>query len=78
MYFITGDEQAQLNRVCLFSFLWCLSCFQRIQGGGRVVLWCWVKKNFQYWGILLIWIIVGQVPTVLAVGESVMVVWLVD
>ena len=36
------------------------------------------KKNFQYWGILLIWIIVGQVPAVLAVGESVMVVWLVD
>ena len=28
--------------------------------------WCWV--NFQYWGILLIWITVGQGSTVLAVG----------
>ena len=35
-------------------------------GGGRVVRWCWV--NFQCQGVLLIWIIVGQGPTALAVG----------
>ena len=28
--------------------------------------WCWV--NFQCWGVLLIWVRVGQGPTVLAVG----------
>ena len=31
------------------------------EGGGRVVQWCWVK--FQYRGVLLIWISVGQGPT---------------
>ena len=31
--------------------------------GGRVVRWCWV--NFQYQGVLLIWIRVGQEPTAL-------------
>ena len=40
----------------------------RIVGGGRVVRWCWV--NFQCRGVLLIWIIVGQGPTVLAVGAG--------
>ena len=35
--------------------------------------WCWV--NFQCWGVLLIWIIVGQGPTVLAVGAG-GVVWM--
>ena len=29
---------------------------------------CWV--NFQCWGVLLTWIIVGQGPIVLAVGAS--------
>ena len=29
---------------------------------------CWV--NFQYWGVLLIWIKVGQGLTVLAVGAG--------
>ena len=29
---------------------------------------CWV--NFQCWGVLLIWIVVGQRPTVLAVGAG--------
>ena len=38
------------------------------QGGGRVVRWCWV--NFQCRGVLLIWIIVGQGPTALAVGAG--------
>ena len=37
-------------------------------GGGRVVRRCWV--NFQCRGVLLIWIIVGQGPTVLAVGAG--------
>ena len=37
-------------------------------GGGRVVLWCWV--NIQCWGLLLIWVRVGQGPTVLAVGAG--------
>ena len=36
--------------------------------GGRVVRRCWV--NFQCWGVLLIWIIVGQGPIVLAVGAG--------
>ena len=30
--------------------------------------WCWV--NLQCWGVLLIWIIVGQGPTALAVGAG--------
>ena len=36
--------------------------------GGRVVQWCLV--NFQCRGVLLIWIIVGQGPTALAVGAG--------
>ena len=36
--------------------------------GGRVVRWCWV--NFQCRGVLLIWMIVGQGPTALAVGAG--------
>ena len=36
--------------------------------GGRVVRWRWI--NFQCRGVLLIWIIVGQGPTVLAVGAG--------
>ena len=34
--------------------------------GGRVVRLCWV--NFQCRGVLLVWMIVGRGPTVLAVG----------
>ena len=30
--------------------------------------WCWV--NFQCWGVLLIWIGVGQGPTAFAVGAG--------
>ena len=41
-------------------------------GDGRVVRWCWV--NFQYRGVLLTWIQVGQGPTALAVGAG-GVVW---
>ena len=36
--------------------------------GGRVVQRCWV--NFQCRGVLLIWIMVGQGPIVLAVGAG--------
>ena len=36
--------------------------------GGRVGRWCWV--SFQCRGVLLVWIIVGQGPTVLAVGAG--------
>ena len=36
--------------------------------GCRVVRWCWVK--FQGRGVLLSWVIVGQVPTVFAVGAG--------
>ena len=39
-----------------------------LPGGGRVMRWCWV--NFQCQGVLLIWIIVGQGPTALAVGAG--------
>ena len=35
---------------------------------GRVVRRCWV--NFQCWGVLLIWIIEGPGPIVLAVGAG--------
>ena len=37
-------------------------------GGGRVVRWCWI--NFQCRGVLVIWIIVGQGPTALAVDSG--------
>ena len=37
-------------------------------GGGQMVQKCWV--NCQCWGVLLIWIIVGQGPIVLAVGAG--------
>ena len=37
-------------------------------GAGWVVRRCWV--NFQCWGVLLIWIIVGQGPVALAVGAG--------
>ena len=33
-----------------------------------MVQWCWV--NFQCWGVILIWIKVGQGPTTLAVGAG--------
>ena len=44
------------------------SCLPYHRGvrGGWVVRWCCV--NFQYWGVLLIWLIVGQGSTTLAVG----------
>ena len=36
--------------------------------GGRVVQWCWV--NFQCRGVLLVWMVLGQRPTALAVGAG--------
>ena len=36
--------------------------------GSRVVRWCWV--NFQCRGVLLIWIIIEQGPTALAIGAG--------
>ena len=44
------------------------SSFFNSLGGGRVVRRCLV--NFQCRGVLLIWIIVGQGPTALAVGAG--------
>ena len=41
-------------------------CIQ--EGGDRVVRRCWVI--FQFRGVLLIWIIVGQGPVALAVGAG--------
>ena len=38
------------------------------QGGGRVERRCWV--NFQCWGVLQVWMIVGQGPIALAVGAG--------
>ena len=43
-----------------------MSCSSQIIGGGRVVRWRWV--SFQFRGVLLIRISVGQGPTVLAMG----------
>ena len=40
----------------------------QINWGGRVVRWCWV--NFQCRGVLLIWFMVVQGPTALAVGAG--------
>ena len=37
-------------------------------GEGLEVRWCWV--NFQCHGVLLIWLVVGQGPTALAVGAD--------
>ena len=44
------------------------SFFLSLGRNGREVRWCWV--NFQCRGVLLIWIIVGQGPTALAVGAG--------
>ena len=46
--------------------------FSQLEAGGRVERWCWV--NLQCRGVLLIWIIVGQGPTALAIGAG-GVVW---
>ena len=53
---------------CVISFLISYSKQSSGKGGGRVARWCWV--NFQCWGVLLIWMRVGQGPTALAVGAG--------
>ena len=47
----------------LIEYCMQMSC---LMVGGRVVRWFWV--NFQFRGVLLIWVIVGQGPIALAVG----------
>ena len=42
--------------------------FHQKVGDGRVVRWS--RVNFQCWGVLLVWIRVGQGPTALAVGAG--------
>ena len=59
------------KKVCIlffFSTIYTKREFTWRHAGGRMVQWCWV--NFQCRGVLLIWIIVGQGPTALAVGVS--------
>ena len=51
----------------LSSFL-SLIFFLSLSGDGRVVRWCWIY--FQFRGVLLIWIRVGQGPTALAVDAG--------
>ena len=55
--------------LCIYSdyTVWAVFLSKYVRGG-RVVRWYWV--NFQRRGILLIWTIVGQGPTVLAVGAG--------
>ena len=45
-----------------------IESFSNLQGGSWVVRWCWL--NFQCRGVLLIWTMVGQGPTALAVGAG--------
>ena len=68
VYCIAFDVVCLIQRTLVITTLFVTKDF----GGGRVVRWCWV--NFQCQGDLLIWIIVRQGPTVLAVGAD-GVVW---
>ena len=61
----SGDKEAQLARKLMHTIK---SSFSKAVRGGRVVRRCWV--NFQCWGVLPTWIIVGQGPIVLAVGAG--------
>ena len=54
------DFMVEYNSISIDRFYHC--------SGGRVVRRCWV--NFQCWGVLVIWIIVGQGPVALAVGAG--------
>ena len=64
----------KIGFLCLYkrikskSVLTFKSVSSRISWDGRVVRWCWV--NFQYRGVLLIWVRVGQGPKALAVGAG--------
>ena len=61
-----GDRRIEISQLenCLHAKI----ALTIVLGGGRVLRWCWV--NFQYRGVLLIWIIVGLWPTALAVGAG--------
>ena len=60
--------------ILIIAFIYCHNVIilpkmtSHVFGGGRVVRRCWV--NFQCWGVLLIWIRVGQGPVALAVGAG--------
>ena len=64
VYCIAFDVVCLIQRTLVITTLFVTKYF----GGSRVVRWCWV--NFQCRGDLLIWIIVRQGPTVLAVGAG--------
>ena len=67
----TNDHLVRLETFIREAFIkkeHLVAVFFDLEGGGRVVRRCWV--NFQCWGVLLIWIIVGQGPIVLAVGAG--------
>ena len=51
-----------------FSYNVLVTALRTCLGGGRVVRWCWV--NFQCRDVLLVWIIVWQGPTAIAVGAG--------
>ena len=63
------DERKVSKKNPICTYCKCNSpCVTIIKGGGRVVRWCWI--NVQCRGVLLIWIIVEQGPTVLTVGSG--------
>ena len=64
---IKAELQFLFSAHCLRSFVF-VTFFTKVSRGGRVARWCCV--NFQCWGVLLIWISVGQGPTALAVGAG--------
>ena len=69
-YCLKGPLNQKQQQQYMFHFFRFIVFSRRymIEGGGRVVRRCWV--NFQCWGVLLIWIIVGQGPIALAVGAG--------
>ena len=60
-----ADLQETLLSLCSVCSIHIYTASPLVEG---VVRWCWV--NFQCWGVLLIWSIVGQGPTALAVGTG--------
>ena len=61
------EKQCVLSRWQSFYPVFKKLC-QNVHGGGRVVRRC--RLNFQCFGVLLVWIAVGQGPTALAVGAG--------
>ena len=60
----SGPLGPLVSIIYLFSFY----SLSGRRGGGRVERICWV--NFQCWDVLLVWMIVGQGPIVLAIGAG--------